>query len=442
MAVAASAIWRVRPSGNNSNGGGYDGTSYPGGTDYSQQNAAQYSPSSTLSTSAANSTTLLDSGNGFTSAMVGNAIQITAGTNFTAGVYFIKTFNSAGSVTLDRTPTASAAGSAGSGSIGGAWANFWTNLTGAKAFIVPGNTIYILGGASPSYGAPDYTATDPDISIVSGNVTTGRITLATDPNTPSTNGFGGRTLVGATAAIVGGGMSYVNVLNLWLFRTSNGGPGAGLFVGGANTKFYNCVFDQNGFNATMLSTAGSIAINCEVMDSTGAAKVSGGNIAVTTNNLVNCNIHDCIGPGIGGTAQTNVIGCIIANNGGYGLTMAGGSSLPAYCINNTIDSNGGDGLRITSAQAATMVIFNNVISNHVTASTFGMNAQSGTTNDITKLLVDYNVFYGNKNGATYQDLNLISYGAHDTSDSGTAPNSITAGTSPYVAETTENYALA
>ena len=45
MAINATAIWRVRPSGNNANGGGYDPGIAGAATDYSQQNAAQASGS-------------------------------------------------------------------------------------------------------------------------------------------------------------------------------------------------------------------------------------------------------------------------------------------------------------------------------------------------------------------------------------------------------------
>jgi hypothetical protein len=53
----ATAIWRIRPSGSNTNGGGYDPGIGGAGTDYSQQNAAQASGTHGSCTSADTSTT-------------------------------------------------------------------------------------------------------------------------------------------------------------------------------------------------------------------------------------------------------------------------------------------------------------------------------------------------------------------------------------------------
>src|SRR5271170_2466310 len=99
MAVNATAIWRVRPSGSNTNGGGYDPGISGAATAYSKQNTAQ--ATGTLGTSTA-STTFTDAGGAFTSAMVGNALWIASGAGFTVGAYFITAFGSSTSVTLDR----------------------------------------------------------------------------------------------------------------------------------------------------------------------------------------------------------------------------------------------------------------------------------------------------------------------------------------------------
>src|SRR5277367_6296433 len=134
MAVAASAIWRIRPSGSNTNGGGYDVASYPGGTDYSRQNSPQ--ATGTLGT-AAGTATFTDAGGAFTSLMVGNALWIASGTGFTVGAYFVITFNSSTSVVLDRSP---GTGSAAHWALGGGWADPATN-TSSTGPLVPGNVV-------------------------------------------------------------------------------------------------------------------------------------------------------------------------------------------------------------------------------------------------------------------------------------------------------------
>lgn len=75
MTVNSTAVWRVRPSGSNTNGGGYDAGISGAATDYSQQNAAQASGTHGVTTG---STTFTDAtANAFTSAMIGNALYIT-----------------------------------------------------------------------------------------------------------------------------------------------------------------------------------------------------------------------------------------------------------------------------------------------------------------------------------------------------------------------------
>jgi hypothetical protein len=142
MAVNATAVWRVRPSGNNTNGGGYDAGIGGAGTDYSQQNAAQLSVSDAAATTGG--TTLTSTTGGFTTAMIGNAVYL-SGTNFTTGFYFITARASSNSVTIDRDPTNGSNASAGTCHVGGGWADFWTNTVNGASQVVPGNTIFILG---------------------------------------------------------------------------------------------------------------------------------------------------------------------------------------------------------------------------------------------------------------------------------------------------------
>lgn len=69
MAIAASTVWEVRTTGSDANGGGYSS----GGTDYSQQDAAQL----TVTDAAATGTTNLSSATGgFTAAMIGNIVNV------------------------------------------------------------------------------------------------------------------------------------------------------------------------------------------------------------------------------------------------------------------------------------------------------------------------------------------------------------------------------
>ena len=115
--LQADSAWEVRTTGSNNNGGCYDqgGT----GTDYTQQDAAQYAPTDLAQ--ALSSTTLTSAAAGFTEAMVDNCIQITGtGTGpFTAGFYEITAFTNSSTVTIDRTACAEAACSGGTGAVVG-----------------------------------------------------------------------------------------------------------------------------------------------------------------------------------------------------------------------------------------------------------------------------------------------------------------------------------
>src|SRR4030067_952391 len=108
---------RSTATANNVNGGGFNAAR--GGTNYAQQEAAQLT-NTDLTTAGAGATTVTSAGGGFTSAMVGNYIHITAGTYFQASLYEIVTFTDANNVILDRTPSSGAAGSGGTFYVGGA----------------------------------------------------------------------------------------------------------------------------------------------------------------------------------------------------------------------------------------------------------------------------------------------------------------------------------
>src|SRR6185437_7298068 len=133
MTLPAASVAEVRPgSGSDNNGGGYvTGSS---GTDYSQQASAQYALSG-LTTSGASATVSTASA---TSDMVGNWTQITAGTNFTTGIYNVASVVVGSSITFDRN-VATGVGAAGTANVGGALAT----ITKAEGVLVAGNTAWL-----------------------------------------------------------------------------------------------------------------------------------------------------------------------------------------------------------------------------------------------------------------------------------------------------------
>ena len=427
MTVAASAVWRVRPGGNNLNGGGYDGTSYPGGTDYSQADAAKASGVN-LTVDATTNTNVAPDGYTPVAADVGNAIQIQAATGWTAGVYFITALAS-GKWVLDRSPAA--VGTAGAAwKLGGGWADFWTNTTSAKAWIVPGNTVYILGSGVPN---PASYTIDYNISggftSVSGNPTSGKVCYAADPGTPSYLS-GGRPLVSVNSNnALWYTSSCVKLFRLSFIASVNL---SGVFNSLLNSIVQECFFDQYGYDAGVVSGSCSLQmVGCEVTSSVAKRGTNNNAIVVATYfSAIGCNFHDCLGPVISFSSYTLIlIGNIFAKNGGTALKLTTqATGIMIVVMNNTIDGNTGDGIEFTAPanlmQSAT--IMNNIISNH---SATGLAVDSGTAaaNELLRPLIDYNTFYNNT-----QHVSGISQGAHDT----------ILAQSPYVNSGTENYALA
>ncbi len=86
MALSQGVVWEVRPTvGSDTNGGAFDNTVTSPGTDYSQQNSAQYA----FTDGASSGTSFTSASHSFTSADVGNVMNISSGTSVTAGWYTI-----------------------------------------------------------------------------------------------------------------------------------------------------------------------------------------------------------------------------------------------------------------------------------------------------------------------------------------------------------------
>jgi len=433
MAINATAVWRVRPSGSNTNGGGYDAGISGAGTDYSQQNAAQASGTHGSGTTS----TFTDStAAAFTSAMVGNAMYITGG-GATTGFYFVVSYTNANTVVLDRSPGASVSGA--TWHLGGGWADFWTNTT---ANIVPGNTVYILGSGTPNPASYTYDYSPPSYyTVVSGDTTNGKITFANDPSTPgykaAPDTTGGMPVIKSN----GGLIFYVasdNIFSgLWFVAGGSGLGGYGHIdpANGDNTLVFGCVLDQFGYDTGLVNgvsqSGNHTTIGCEVFSSvsgsgTGYGIYLGGYACKAIGN----NVHDTVANGIyigsGAAAESNIVAKCKSN----GFSVASTSGYSASIKNNTVDGNAGHGVEVTNqASLGALVMMNNIISNHTGVGKYGLTIDAGTTaqNNRVKPLIDYNVYYNNTS-----DLNAISYGTHDTHG----------GSNPFVGQSTENYALA
>lgn len=433
MAANATAVWRVRPSGSNNNGGGYDPGIASAGIDYSQQNSPQVSQSSTANTSTA-TVTLTDTGASFTSALIGNGIRV-SGTSISTTYTFITAVPTSTTLTLQTSP--GTAGTAVSYNIGGGWADYWTNTTGAP--VVAGNTIYILGSGvpNPSSYTYDYTRTGYFTPVSGDQASGGLVSFIGDPSTPS-NGVPCLKVDGLTF-YSGGGWLFKN---LWFVASAANNNAYGIFGGNSNVPLVviNCVFDQFGYDIALSGGSSSNppiqAIGIEVFSSVGKHSTNasyGMNLSPGSGPgafMINSNIHDCIGPGVIMGRNSVLSNCIIAKNGAAGVVITLTAGYTAECVGCTIDANSGNGIEFTTqASLSAAVCLNNIISNHVTGGTYGMTVDAGTAaqNSRVQGFVNYNTFYNNTT-----NYNAINAGANDTAE----------GSNPYVGQSTENYTLA
>lgn len=422
MAVNATAIWRVRVGGSNTNGGGYDAGIASAGTDYSQQDAAQL----TLTDVAVTGTTATSVTGGFTAAMIGNAMWLTGG-GATAGPYFIMARTDTNTVTLDRTPGTV---TAGTGRVGGAWADPWANVA-SSTYIKAGNIIYVRGAGSNNPTTATYTKSGggfTDLSPATGDVTNGYIKMI---------GENGRPLLSSN------GLTFYQA-NRWLFQslafivTGNSNGGTGIIGASSNgTTVQDCSFDQNGYDIRCIGSAPGPIIGCEFFSSTAPrgtqtlAAVSTGNYGA---HIGGCSIHDCNAIGASLTSMASLVGNVIVNNRKDGVQVSESSGgFMGSITGNTISGNGGNGgIYIGSAQtAANYPITNNIIANHNGVSQAGIYyGGSGTSAAVTRIFnaIAGNAFYNNTTDATGFTLPSGNTTGTDPQFTGTSTNNFQIGT--------------
>lgn len=285
MAFDFGLTWEVRgATGSDSNGGAF----LPGatGTDYSQQDAAQYALTG-LTTAAANAIILTASA---AADMVGNVIQITSGTNFTVGFYQIKSVSVGVSITVDRNCT-TAAGASGVGNIGGAL------LTVQKATAALNNelqTIFMKAGA-------DYTFTSRmDIPTGAGSNLSyiGYTTTRTDEGKVNW-----KCSTNSVSIVSNNAGAFTNLVFKNIAWSNSAGTPLYGFVTVAQSvgcvRFDNCTFD--GFNQAIRGDNNSAWQINQLM-------------------LTRCEIKNSVSDGIFNTnGTTDIVDCYIHSNGGAGF---------------------------------------------------------------------------------------------------------------------------
>lgn len=353
MAKSASTVWEIRPTvGSDANGGGY--VSGGGGTDYSQQDSAQYSFTD-LVIDASNAAKVTSASHSFVTADIGNIFQVPSGTGFTTGFYQILSV-SAGAATLDRN-CGSTSSTGGHWVLGGALATLTPLITTSVYSQINsenGNTFWVKGTAGDLVVA----ASQHNFNVYYTFIGYG-----------STRGDGVRAIIKTSTNSVdlfqSGNGEFIWLFINFSFQNTAGTRGKCLSATDeiGYVLFDNCIMDgfTNAVGTTQWVKSLSMR-NCEIKNCTGDGIVLANNSCL---NMHGCYVHDNgqhgvnIGPGRPGLQS--FVNCTFYNNTGRGVYNAGdqnsNSDDPTMnFVNTNIVSNGGDGIHFTGSGSTYFVL--------------------------------------------------------------------------------------
>lgn len=391
MAFKNSVVWEVRSAtGSNTNGGGFDPVSGSPGTDYSQQTSPQIAFTDLVIDGTTN-TKITSVANPFTSAHVGNIINITSGTNFT--VQRVQILSVSGVIATCDKAVGTTSSTGGHGNLGGALAT----LTVACAQSVANNTIYCVGSETKA------------VSLSLANSSSGGVN---NPTTiigyTTTRGDGGRFLLTTSTnscnLVTYDGSQYL-LQNIY-FQCTAGSPGDGIRastsgftydlcldncrISGFNHNIYcpynveyliipitlnNCQLDSATADG-IYSSATIIALNSYFKSNASAGiRMVLQNQSSQTLFCQGCTFYNNTGPGINQLAQVDsatnntpliLLNCNFhVNGGGYNCGTNGGAAISYAMINCVFDSCVGaiNGC-VTGVNTFTGIQYNNAFRNN------------------------------------------------------------------------------
>ena len=350
MSLSANTVWEVRTTGNDNNGGGF--VTGSGGTDYSQQNAAQLALTDLASNGAG--TTITSAVGGFTAAMIGNIMRIyAAGAGFTTGWYQITGFTNGNTITIDRSAGANATG--GSGNVGGAKASVDVNVWGMQ--LVPGNKVYLKNGTytitstwNSATGSDALPIEWEGYNIARGDLPTG----ATRPFITNPSGFQFA-------------MGWYNNISSIIFSTvDNTGYQIGYVTVAKDCKF---------ISTSAVSTAGAcwVGQQCRFIRCEVTAPLCRGLTSFNDVYLQGCYIHDCV-IGIRLASNPTVIEDTVFKNCQTGIYT---NSSNFKIINNTFyGAQTPTGIGIDFGGNGAHLVANNIFYGLTTAVTSSVNQKS------------------------------------------------------------------
>jgi hypothetical protein len=373
LALSSTICWEIRTAGSATNGGGFK----PGatGTDWSQQNAAQYS----VTDAVANGTTTVTSATAnFGTDVVGNIA------NIGGGWYEITARSSTTSITVDRT-------------IG----------------IASGLTLKIGGALNHPATATGMAVASNKVFVKAGTyTTTATITFAQSPGAPASavpafrligyntsrtdKGSGGRPLIQLSTNT---GLTGINctgtgaIVENIAVDCASLGTSTGIIVS-FNSIVRNCKVQGFTLRGISLASGHSVAQGNEVTGGTSAATsaISGNpNPASYIDNW----IHDNACTGISSAGTCSIAFNVLSNNTGAASDGINVASIGSWVFNNTIYNSGRHGINYSTDIMVPVLILNNLLAENKGFGIVGAPAAGDPADPIW----DGNAFYNNTSGA-------------------------------------------
>lgn len=374
MALPSATVWEVRPGvGSDNNGGGFVAGS--SGTDFSQQNSAQYTFTDLASVS---SLVVSSASHNFVAADVGNLIHITAGTGFTTGFYQIVSV-AANQATLDRSP--------GTGGVGGTYA-----VGGALATIATVNANWTASNQCWVKASGSYTVTAALTFTLDSHLAPG--IPASIIGYTSSRGDGGQfTWTTSTNSIdlIDFNQAANVLLQNIIFTSTAGTPGNGIFSGASGSN----------------DAVGVLVINCKFsgflvgIDGNFVSKWAFAGLSVVNSRVTACTSH-----GVRNGGATYIFGSMLDNNSGDGLnTNTQGNANDSWILENSVFyKNGANGFNIAMSNTGGTTMQAIVVKNcNFSTNTGAGIVASNTVNplpQISNCIFDANGTYGVDTGSS------------------------------------------
>lgn len=387
MAISANTVLEVRLTGSDTNGGGF--VTGASGTDWSQQDSAQYSVTDGVT---AGSTTITSATASFGTDVVGNIMYVQGGTgSVTAGWYQITARTNSTTITVDRS-TGLTAGTGVTLKIGGALASPGQGSAILNANAQDGLIMYIKYNASPyvvtsaSTNVSGGCCAPPNNRVYIVGYDTTRARYAPFQNRPTIQ--------------LNSGVSSATI-----FANLNAQYSLQSVILDANAQTSSTCFQSSGeafFVKAMNYTTAGIRQNTFSLIQTLCEVVGGGAGASHNINaaiVISCSSHgNAAAPGIFVTGAA--FNCLSYGNTGDGFGMQPGGGVTSI-VNCTSYGNTGRGFYLGNTAPSILTVINSIAEGN---GSYGYMVNTGMGQLIN--CADYNNTSGRKNTASFWAADL------------------------------------